>query len=94
MRKSLFSKIFLMQVLVAIVSIFLIIPMIFVFMGDYFLASQRGDILKETKRIAALSEKYEGAEVAVQRLGERVKEHVGEAEASDDLTMLCLEWKG
>lgn len=57
MRKSLFSKIFLMQVLVAIVSIFLIIPMIFVFMGDYFLASQRGDILKETKRIAALSEK-------------------------------------
>ena len=48
----------------------------------------------EGRLIAALSEKYEGAEVVVQRLGERVKEHVGEAEASDDLTMLCLEWKG
>ena len=48
----------------------------------------------EGRLIDTLSEKYEGAEVVVQRLGERVKEHVGEAEASDDLTMLCLEWKG
>ena len=48
----------------------------------------------EGRLVATLSEKYEGAEGAVQRLGERVKEHVGEALASDDLTMLCLEWEG
>jgi Serine phosphatase RsbU, regulator of sigma subunit len=48
----------------------------------------------EGRLIGTLSEKYEGAEVAVQRLGAAVKEHVGEALASDDLTMLCIEWKG
>ena len=48
----------------------------------------------EGRLIATLSEPYVGADDTVQRLGEAVKGYVGEALASDDLTMLCLEWKG
>ena len=48
----------------------------------------------EGRLIATLSGDYEGAEAAVCGLGAAVREHVGEALASDDLTMLCLEWKG
>ena len=48
----------------------------------------------EGRLIGTLSGRYEGAEAAVNGLASAVKEHVGEALASDDLTMLCLEWKG
>ena len=48
----------------------------------------------EGRLIATLSGDYEGAEAAVCGLGSAVRAHVGEALASDDLTMLCLEWKG
>ena len=48
----------------------------------------------EKRLLAALSGKYEGAEAAVKVVAEAVGEHVRGAEASDDLTMLCLEWKG
>ena len=48
----------------------------------------------EKRLLAALSEKYEGAEAAVTVVAEAVGEHVRGAVASDDKTMLCLEWKG
>ena len=48
----------------------------------------------EGRLIETLSGPYKGAEAAVCGLGTAVKEHVGEALASDDLTMVCLEWKG
>ena len=48
----------------------------------------------EKRLLAALSGKYEGAEAMVKFVAGAVGEHVGEGVASDDLTMLCLEWKG
>ena len=48
----------------------------------------------EARLVEALSGSYEGAEAAVRGLAEKVKEHVEEALASDDLTMVCLEWQG
>jgi sigma-B regulation protein RsbU (phosphoserine phosphatase) len=44
--------------------------------------------------LAVLGEPYTDARNAVMRLSEAVAAHVGDAQASDDLTMLCLEWKG
>ena len=48
----------------------------------------------EKRLLAALSGKYEGAEAAVKVVAEAVGEHVRGAVASDDKTMLCLEWRG
>ena len=43
--------------------------------------------------LAVLSEPYEGAEATIRRMQSAVSQHVGGAEASDDLTMLCVEIK-
>ena len=43
--------------------------------------------------LAVLSDPYEGAEATIRRMHAAVSRHVGEAEASDDLTMLCVEIK-
>ena len=48
----------------------------------------------EGRLLAALSGKYEGAEAAVTVVAEAVGEHVRGAVASDDMTMLCLQWRG
>ncbi|MBR2746820.1 MAG: serine/threonine-protein phosphatase, partial [Bacteroidales bacterium] len=48
----------------------------------------------EGRLVAALSGRYEGVEAVARGLAEKVKEHVGGALASDDLTMVCLEWQG
>ena len=56
-KSTLFTKLFLMQVVVALITILLIIPTIFVLVGDYFVGSQKGDILQEAQRVATLSEK-------------------------------------
>ena len=44
--------------------------------------------------LAVLGEPYTDARNAVMRLSEAVATYVSDAQASDDLTMLCLEWKG
>ena len=56
MRKSLFSKIFLMQIAVALTVILLIVPSAFFLMGEYFVNSQKEDILQDAARVASLSE--------------------------------------
>lgn len=56
MRKSLFSKIFLTQVIVAITVIVLILPTIFLLMGEYFVSVQKDDILQDASRVATLTE--------------------------------------
>ena len=43
--------------------------------------------------LSVLSGPYTDAETVVKRMQAAVSEHVGEAEASDDMTMLCLEIK-
>lgn len=55
MRNSLFSKIFFMQGIVALTVIVLIIPTIFVLIGDYFVSTQKDDILQDASRVAALT---------------------------------------
>ena len=57
MRKSLFSKIFFSQLFAALFIIFLIIPALFVFIGDYFIDAQKQEILQDAERIADLAEK-------------------------------------
>ena len=48
----------------------------------------------EGRLLAALNGKYEGAEAAVTVVAEAVGEHVRGAVASDDMTMLCFQWRG
>lgn len=48
----------------------------------------------EGRLIAALNGRFEGAEAAVKVVTEAVGVHVRGAVASDDMTMLCLEWRG
>ena len=55
-RKTLFSKIFLTQAVVALTVIVLIIPTIFLLIGEYFLSAQKDDILQDASRVASLSE--------------------------------------
>ncbi len=56
MRKSLFSKIFLMQLMVALTVIVIIIPTTFVLIGDYFVTTQKDDVLQDATHVAELSE--------------------------------------
>ena len=56
MRRSLFSKIFHMQIAVALTVLLLIVPSAFYMMGEYFINSQKEDILKDAVRVASLSE--------------------------------------
>ena len=58
MRKSLFSKIFLTQVMVAITVIILIVPTIFLLIGEYFVSVQKDDILQDASRVATLTEQF------------------------------------
>ena len=44
--------------------------------------------------LAVLNEPYTDSEDVVHRMRQAVSDHVGEAEASDDMTMLCLELRG
>ena len=44
--------------------------------------------------LAVLSEPFAGAEDTVHRMRHAIADHVADAEASDDLTMMCLELKG
>ena len=57
MRKSLFSKIFFSQVLAALLIIFIIVPALFVLIGDYFVDAQKEEIVLDATRVAELSEK-------------------------------------
>ena len=52
------------------------------------------DQFGDERLLAVLGGPYKGAEDVVKRAREAVAGHVGAALASDDLTMLCLEWKG
>ena len=56
MRRSLFSKIFHMQIAVALTVLLLIVPSAFYMMGEYFINSQKEDILQDAVRVASLSE--------------------------------------
>ncbi|MBR1970295.1 MAG: HAMP domain-containing protein [Clostridia bacterium] len=54
--RTLFSKIFLMHIVVAVTAIVVIIPLIFFLIGNYFIASQEKDIIEDAVRISQLSE--------------------------------------
>lgn len=54
--RTLFSKIFLMHIVVAVTAIVVIIPLIFFLIGNYFIASQEKDIIQDAMRISQLSE--------------------------------------
>ncbi len=56
MRKTLFSKIFLTQIVVALTVVVIIVPMIFVLIGEYFVTVQKDDIMNDAKRVAGLTE--------------------------------------
>ncbi len=56
MRKSLFSKIFFTQILVAFTVVVIIVPMIFVLIGEYFVSVQKDDIFNDASRVARLTE--------------------------------------
>ena len=57
MRKSLFSKIFITQLLVSLSIISLVIPMLFLLMGDYFVSEQEELILQDATRVARLTQR-------------------------------------
>lgn len=69
MKKSLFTKIFSTQILVALTVVLIIVPMIFILIGDYFVASQKDDVLEDATRVARLSSQF--SEVSID---ERTKE--------------------
>ena len=52
MRKSLFSKIFLTQMISILTVIVVIVPMIFISIGEYFVSVQKDGIIKDAKRVA------------------------------------------
>ncbi|MBQ8391173.1 MAG: HAMP domain-containing histidine kinase [Clostridia bacterium] len=56
MRKSLFSKIFITQLLVSLTIIFLVVPTLFLLIGDYFISEQEELILQDAVRVAKLTE--------------------------------------
>lgn len=56
MKRSLFSKIFTTQIVVALTAIIIIIPMIFLLIGEYFVSTQKDDILQDAQRVAILTE--------------------------------------
>ena len=51
------------------------------------------EIFGSDRLLAVLSEPYTDAETAIKRMQTAIAEHVAGADASDDLTMLCLEIK-
>ena len=55
MRKSLFSKIFFTQITVTLVVLLLVIPAIFVLLGDFFIDSNKETILQDANRVAELT---------------------------------------
>ena len=55
MRKSLFSKIFITQLLVSLTIIFLVVPMLFLLIGDYFVSQQEKYILQDAVRVAQMT---------------------------------------
>jgi len=55
-RKTLFSKIFFMQMSSALTTIVIIIPTVFFIIGNYFVGEQKDDILQDAVRVATLSE--------------------------------------
>lgn len=57
MRRSLFSRIFLTQIVTALTVIVIITPTIFVMLGNYFVNSQKADILQDAANASLLSEK-------------------------------------
>ena len=57
MKRSLFSKIFVVQLISALTTILLIIPMIFILVGNYFVGAQKDDILEDAMRVSSLTEK-------------------------------------
>lgn len=55
MRKSLFSKIFFTQLIVTLMVILLIIPTIFVMIGEFFVSTNKEAILQDAGRVATLT---------------------------------------
>lgn len=55
MKKSLFSKFFITQIIVALTVFVITIPTIFLLIGEYFVASQKDDIMQDASRVAALT---------------------------------------
>ena len=52
------------------------------------------DLFGTDRLLAVLGEPYSDAETVVKRMQAAISDHVAGADASDDLTMLCLEIKG
>ena len=55
MKKSLFTKIFSTQIIVALTVVAIITPMIFWLVGSYFEESQKDDVLEDATRVATLT---------------------------------------
>jgi len=57
-KKSLFSKIFFTQITVTLVVLLIVVPSIFVLIGDFFIESSKKDILQDATRVAALTSQF------------------------------------
>ncbi len=55
MRKSIFSKIFFTQITVTLIVLLLVIPTIFVMVGEFFVSNNKEAILQDASRVASLT---------------------------------------
>lgn len=55
MRKSIFSKIFFTQITVTLIVLLLVIPAIFVMIGEFFVSNNKEAILQDASRVASLT---------------------------------------
>ncbi len=63
MRKTLFSKLFVSQLLAAFSIIFLVIPTLFLLIGEHFVSEQEKYILQDATRVAKLTESISSYEL-------------------------------
>lgn len=91
MRKSLFSKIFSLQLIIAITVIAIIMPTTFVLIGEYFVTTQRDDILQDATHIAQLCEQMNDAPTD-ERSWQMFK--MGIEFVADDSTVIVMNSEG
>ncbi len=62
MKKSLFSKIFFTQITVTLIVLLIVVPSIFILIGDFFIESNKEDVLQDATRVAALTAQFADVE--------------------------------
>ena len=58
MKKSLFSKIFLTQITVTLLVLALVIPAVFMMIGDFFVSNNKAVVLQDAERVATLAAQF------------------------------------